>query len=169
MEFRRPKRSNGQTGWTSNTVSKPTKTLTVTQVNFYALSSGEETSRLQFACRLCEKAAALGHKVLLIAESDAQLHQLDDLLWAFKPSSFIPHGSVEDNDSDNFPVLLCANDVPAHANDVLINLRREACEQHAQFKRINEILIEDQESLTAGRVAYRYYQSQGYQPETHKL
>ena len=146
----------------------------MTQVNFYTLSSEEESSRLQFACRLCEKAAALGHKILVITESEAQQNRLDDLLWDFKPASFVPHARIphaktDESDISNHPVLLCLEEVPDTANDVLINLGREACKQHAQFSRINEILSADQESLTAGRVAYRYYQSQGYQPETHKL
>jgi len=146
----------------------------VTQVNFYTLSSEEESSRLQFACRLCEKAAALGHKILVITESEAQQNQLDDLLWEFKPASFVPHAKVphtkiDESDISRHSVLLCLNEVPDTANDVLINLGREACEQHAQFTRINEILCADQASLAAGRVAYRFYQSQGYQPETHKL
>ncbi len=141
----------------------------MTQVNFYTLSSKEESSRLQFACRLCEKAIILGHKIFVIAESEAQQNQLDDLLWEFKPASFVPHAKIDQKDVSNHSVLLCLNEVPDTANDVLINLGREACQQHAQFSRINEILSADQESLAAGRVAYRFYQSQGYQPETHKL
>lgn len=141
----------------------------MTQVNFYTLSSEEESSRLQFACRLCEKAVALGHQVTILSESESQQTLLDDLLWQFKPASFIPHVPASDSAAESTPVVLCLKQAPKFATDVLINLHPNACEQHAQFKRINEILTADQDSLAAGRVNYRFYQSQGYQPETHKL
>ena len=52
---------------------------------------------------------------------------------------------------------------------VVINLSGSACEKHQQFSRINEILLSDEENLAHGRSCYRFYQAQGYTPETHKL
>ena len=57
---------------------------------------------------------------------------------------------------------------PSH-QDVLINLSSKHCEQFEQFNRINEIVGPDQESLASGRQSYRYYHSQGFKPETHKI
>lgn len=141
----------------------------MSQVNFYTLSSEDESSRLQFACRLCEKAIALGHQIVILTESESQQSLLDDLLWQYKPASFIPHSKYDNQGSSLPPVVLCLDKAPESAQDVLINLKNAACDQHSQFNRINEILIADQDSLAAGRVNYRFYQSHGYQPETHKL
>ncbi|MCG8413905.1 MAG: DNA polymerase III subunit chi [Pseudomonadales bacterium] len=141
----------------------------MTQVNFYTLSSEEEVSKLQFACRLCEKAIALGHRVFIQVVDDTDCKIVDDLLWQFKAASFLPHAIVGAESDDTVPILIGSGDCPADASDVLINLRSEACQQHQQFGRINEIITADEASLAAGRDSYRFYQSQGYQPETHKL
>lgn len=140
----------------------------MTQVNFYTLSSEDSQSRYQFACRLAEKAVALGHRVLIHADTSEQARQLDDLLWQFKPVSFLPHGLANNTESDE-PVLISTGPYPGTMNDVLINLSESACQQPQQFQRINEILNADPEVLQAGRNSYRFYQSQGCQPETHKL
>ena len=67
----------------------------MTQVNFYALSSPDQESRRQFACRLAEKAAQLGHRVFIQVDSAEQAAAMDTLLWQFKPSSFVPHALAE--------------------------------------------------------------------------
>lgn len=141
----------------------------MTQVNFYTLSSEEEASKLQFACRLSEKAIALGHRVFIQVASEADCKLVDDMLWQFKPASFLPHGIQGSEPAEDVPIVIGMGDCPAEANDVLINLRPQACEQHQQFGRINEIITADEASLKAGRDRYRFYQAQGYQPETHKL
>ena len=58
------------------------------QINFYALSSTDQNSRQQFACRLADKAVRLGHRVFLQVDSPEQARQMDALLWQFKPASF---------------------------------------------------------------------------------
>lgn len=94
---------------------------------------------------------------------------MDDLLWQFKPSSFVPHAIAGDAGESLHQVTIAYGDYPTAAEDVLINLTGEACQAHQQFQRINEILISDPEILATGRDSYRYYQAQGYAPETHKL
>ncbi len=140
----------------------------MTQVNFYTLSSEDTQSRYQFACRLTEKAVALGHRVLIHADSAEQAAQLDDLLWQFKPASFVPHGLASES-SGKESVLVSTGAYPDNMDDVLINLSAGACQQPQKFKRINEILNADPDVLQAGRNSYRFYQAQGCQPETHKL
>jgi DNA polymerase-3 subunit chi len=142
----------------------------VTQVNFYTLSSEDSQSRYQFACRLAEKAVALGHRVLIQTDSSATARQLDDLLWQFKPASFLPHARISDESGPvTESVSIAADPSVVNEGDVLINLGESACQVPDQFNRINEILTSDPEVLKAGRASYRYYQSKGLQPETHKL
>ena len=140
----------------------------MTQVNFYTLSSEDTQSRYQFACRLAEKAVALGHRVLIQAETREQAKLLDDLLWQFKPASFLPHGLSESGNRQE-PVVVNCGRYPEQSDDVLINLADQACQDPGQFARINEILNADPDVLQSGRNSYRFYQTQGYQPETHKL
>jgi DNA polymerase III subunit chi len=139
------------------------------QVNFYTLSNKNSEARLQFACRLIEKAYSLGHKVYVHAESAEQARTLDELLWQFSPSSFVPHGLAATESSDTEAVIIGDSLPDASHKDVLINLGQEACEAHGQFTRINEIITGDEDSLQQGRRRYRFCQDQGYQTDTFKL
>ncbi len=131
----------------------------MTQVNFYALSSGEDEARLRFACRLTEKASAMGHKVFILTENQQQAKLIDELLWQFNPASFVPHALVDEEPASE--AVLIGIEAPATQSDVLINLGSGPCPGHQQFSRINEIMTTDEESLVRGRDCYRFYQAQG--------
>ncbi|PCJ22692.1 MAG: DNA polymerase III subunit chi [SAR86 cluster bacterium] len=141
----------------------------MTQVSFYSLSSTNSDARMHFACRLTEKAYSLGHRVYIQAASTEQARSLDELLWQFSPSSFIPHAVANEKESENVSVVIGHTPPAEEHQDVFINLASQACESHSQFSRINEIITADKESLQQGRLRYRFYKEQGYQPETFKL
>ena len=139
----------------------------MTQVKFYALSSPDQKSRREFACRLAEKAAHLGHCVFIQVDSAEQAGAMDALLWRFKPSSFVPHSLAESHSSS--PVVIGTAARQADYEDVFINLSAHPCQNLARYRRVNEILSNDPVDLQAGRQSYRFYQQQGFQPDTHKL
>jgi DNA polymerase-3 subunit chi len=141
----------------------------VTQVNFYTLPSSEAQSRLLFVCRLTEKAYSLGHRIHIQTESDQQSKLLDDLLWQYASSSFIPHGTLDGSSDSRDPVSLGTSLAGAKHADVLINLGKQASQAGDQFSRINEVISADPESLEQGRNRYRDYKRNNYQIATFKL
>ena len=141
----------------------------MTQVNFYTLPSSELQSRLLFVCRLTEKAYSLGHRIHIQTESDPQSKLLDDLLWQYASTSFIPHRTVDGSSDNRDPVSLGTSLAGAKHADVLINLGRQASRAGDQFSRINEVISADPESLEQGRIRYRDYKEKDYQIETFKL
>lgn len=141
----------------------------MTQVNFYTLPSKEPQSRLLFVCRLTEKAYSLGHRIHIQTESEQQSRLLDDLLWQYAPSSFIPHRTLDGSNESSDPVSLGTDLAGAKHADVLINLGKQASQAGDQFGRINEVISADPESLEQGRNRYREYKKNDYQIETFKL
>lgn len=148
----------------------------MTQVNFYTLGSADPDARLQFVCRLTEKVRKLGHAIFIHTASAAEARQLDDLLWQFKPASFIPHAVEPTGSADatattnhNDVVLISTQSPPPDFHDVLINLTDQACTGHQQFSRINEIVAADAESIQAGRERYRVYRDLGVSLDTFKI
>ena len=141
----------------------------MTQVNFYTLPSNEALSRLMFVCRLTEKAYSLGHRIHIQTESDEQSKLLDDLLWQYAPSSFIPHTTQGGSGESRDPVSLGTSLTDTKHANVLINLGKQASQAGDQFNRINEVISADHESLEQGRNKYRQYKSKDYQIETFKL
>ena len=142
----------------------------MTQVNFYTLPDEEVSSKWQFACRLCEKVVVtLGHRVFIRVVSAEESKLLDDLLWTFRPASFLPHALANTSSDPRTAVLIGSGECPIGAAEVLINLCSDPDEPpHQQFTYINEIILADAESLAAGRKRYRFYQSLGYQLATYK-
>ncbi len=141
----------------------------MTQVNFYTLSSDDDQSRLQFACRLAEKAVSLGHSVFMRVEDGSAAARLDKLLWEYRASSFLPHSLVSESTDGNEKLLIGESKQSPPGTEVLINLSTEPCTEGEGIQKINEILSTDPDVLAAGRSSYRAYQNLGYSLETHKL
>ena len=139
----------------------------MTQVNFYTLASGEAQTRLHFVCRLVGKAYSLGHRIHILTEPQSKT--IDDLLWQYAASSFIPHAKVDSCNENDDPVSVGSDLAAATHADVLINLSEQPCRLENQFSRINEIIGGDEESLKLGRDRYRFYLEKAYQIETFKL
>lgn len=146
-----------------------TQIRAMTQVSFYALSSTDQNSRQQFACRLAEKAVQLGHRVFLQVDSPEQARQIDALLWQFKPASFLPHAIAEPGQAAAEPLMIGTKSDQEAFEDVFINLSATPCQNLDRYQRVNEVMSADPEELDLGRQSYRYYQQQGFKPETHKL
>lgn len=163
-----------------------TAALTMTKVNFYPLNYDQAEARLQFACRLIEKAVSLGHRVHVHAPLLKDCRQLDEMLWQFKPTSFVTHEIVDA--SANMSVVNAIEteaDKPANQhkeqvtlgtelpnamfNDVLINLDQEPHPTPQQFKVINEVILADDQSRQNGRKAYRSYQGLNLEVTSHKI
>jgi DNA polymerase-3 subunit chi len=138
------------------------------RVDFYVLAGQAPNGRLLLACRLTEKAYKLGHTVYLHAASALQAQQVDDLLWTFRQSSFIPHGLYPPLPDDRSPVRIGWGEVPAAAQ-VLINLSHELPAGFARFERVVELVDQMPETLARSRERFRHYREQGYAPATHRI
>ena len=92
----------------------------MTKVDFYILPSADPSARLDFACKLTEKAWRMGHRIYLHCSDAAQRDDLDARLWAFKGESFVPHGPAE-SEPDGLIVLGLGDDCGQH-QDLLVNL-----------------------------------------------
>lgn len=148
----------------------------MTLIDFYILNTPETIERHQFACRLAEKAAKQGNTVLIVIPDEASAHDLDKLLWSFRPDAFIPHqlmlpSTPNDNESTRVhaPVAISLNTESQQHHDVLINLTSQRPEPFSHFQRLAEIVIQRDDVLEATRNNYSFYKSRGYPINTHKI
>ena len=140
------------------------------RVDFYILHTPDPTGRLQFACRLTEKAYGLDNTVYAHTATDTDAEQLDDLLWTFRQGSFIPHARVGNAAADgSAPVRIGTPSDSEREGDLLINLAHEVPEFAAGFARVAEIVGGDDASVQAGRARFKQYRDQGVEPVTHKI
>jgi len=137
----------------------------MTNIDFYILPDESVQQRYQFACRLVEKAFRLGHHIYIHGDQPQQIEIIDQLLWSYKSSSFVPHSSEQ---LDSQVLLGCGHGEHAH-NDLLVNLSSAVPEFFSRFNRVSEIVITDPGVTASTRENYRFYRDRGYPLKSHKL
>jgi DNA polymerase-3 subunit chi len=135
------------------------------------------SDKLEYACRLTRKiwsATAEGEPVrniVMVAEK-AELKRLDELLWTFSKTDFLPHCYGDDEAAFETPIVLLGDTAaPELANvphaDVLIHLSTrmpsDVAALVARFPRIVEVVTVNEAERLAGRERYKAYRDLGHE------
>jgi len=135
------------------------------------------SDKLEYACRLTRKiwsATPEGEPVrnIVMVGEKADLKKLDELLWTFSKSDFLPHCFIEDEAASETPIILTddfaspALNTIAHA-DVLIHLGmrmpKDVAALVARFPRIVEVVTVNEAERLAGRERYKAYRELGHE------
>jgi DNA polymerase-3 subunit chi len=137
----------------------------VTEIDFYS-GGGEQ---LDIACRLVIKAMRKGFRIMVYTPDPLVIEKLDNLLWTFSPTDFIPHCRVDDKLASLTPVILGHKATSFPHDEVLLNLDIENPPFFSRFRRLIEIAGSRPEDTEAARKRYRFYQDRGYEIRHHKL
>ncbi|MGZ5050001.1 MAG: DNA polymerase III subunit chi [Methylobacter sp.] len=143
------------------------------EVSFYVLPTESLQERYLFACKLIEKAYRSGSFCYVLTDSAEQSRTLDDLLWSFRPGSFIPHQIYngepsETSDATDRTILIGSVDAPDGWQKVVFNLSLRYPNLGQQTERVLEILDNSETTKVAGRNRYRQYQQAGMKITTYK-
>jgi DNA polymerase III subunit chi len=144
----------------------------MTLVDFYVLPETTSEARWLFACRLIDKVHKLGHRVLVALDNEVQAKAFDDLLWTFKPESFIPHQLISSMDAESpreIAVEITYTKDSGHHHGLLVNLSSEIPSYFSRFERLSEIVIQESQALTTSRERFSFYKGRGYPIETRKI
>ena len=94
-----------------------TRTNSLTEIGFYHL----KTTPLERALpRLLERGAKDGLRIVVRAGSAERVEHLNQLLWTYDDSSFLPHGSARDGNASRQPIFLTASEGNPNAAGMLI-------------------------------------------------
>lgn len=137
----------------------------MTQIDFHL----NVEDSLQYTCRLIRKAWASGSKVVCYSEDDQLLSTLDDLLWTFSPTDFLPHAKRGDPTLPTSPIVLTSHGDDVHHHDLLINLDMQWPPFFARFDRLIEIVGLDEDNKAKARDRYRFYKERGYALKTFDI
>jgi DNA polymerase-3 subunit chi len=141
----------------------------MTRVDFYLIQAGNEQQQLLTTCRLAEKAYQLGHHVFIYTDKPEQAQQLDELLWTFRPGSFLPHTVSDAADAGAHPVVIGNQHHDEAAHDVMINLAETVPDCFSRFERVAEVVRGSENERQAARQRFKFYRDRGYALETHEL
>jgi len=130
----------------------------VTKVDFY---TGSE-DKLRTACQLSQKAMQNGLRVLLHTPDESTAHKLDQLLWHYPATAFLPHCYSHDADAATMPIIIGHDESLPHS-ELLISLHNVCLPFFSRFERVIEIVGLDDADAKHGRERYVFYKDRGYE------
>jgi DNA polymerase III subunit chi len=138
-------------------------------IEFHLLPEATLELSLRRVCALIEKAYLQGKKIY-IHTPDPSTHQpLDDLLWTFHDTSFLPHEIYKKEfNTPNIPILIGSLTNPPSTYDLLCNLTKVVPDHYRQFQEIIEVVPDEPALRAAGRSRYKFYKEQGHELEVHQ-
>ena len=143
--------------------------MSPTRVDFYLLSDLEPQAHWLVTCRLLEKAYYKGHKTFVYCANKSDAELIDELLWTFKEDSFIPHNLQGEGPEPPPKIQIGYDKEPRGFNDILFNLSPSIPSFYTKFKRIIELVINNEEHKVHSRARYKEYKMRGCDLFTHNI
>jgi len=135
----------------------------MTRVDFYILADQTIEARNHFTCRLIDKAVTRGQRVFLHVEQESEARVFDELLWVFRPESFVPHEiQNERSNTQDCPVHIGWSTPINDQHDIIINTSRRLPDFFGRFSRLMEVVVQDDAILQYTREHYRFLSNRGY-------
>ena len=140
------------------------------QADFYILPAADEESRYRFLGKLATRALSAGHQLYVLTDSQQQAETISERLWHAGPETFLPSHVSNDTTESHAPIQLGweTSHLPKQP-DVLVNLSSHYPAETAQFKRVTEIVIQQDDILEQTRQRYKSYQQDGTKPNMHDM
>jgi len=136
----------------------------MTEVAFYTNVS-DETGLIG---KLLYKAQNVGRKLHINVRDERHGDKIAKDLYRAEPTSFFGISSSPHDVHDLTSAIISYTSDCGH-NDIIINLTSEIPDNFSTFKRLIEIVSQDEENINAARSRYRWYKDRGYSIATHKL
>jgi len=151
----------------------------MTQIDFYILTDISSRNIEYITCQLTEKALAQNKSVYIQANSSEQANRLDELLWKYKPESFMAHKNLlqAEMQSDDppiqpfhYPIVIgMGEEIIDGYDQVLINLDSNVPPFFSRFQRMAEMVSNLTEDKKLARQRYRFYKERGYPLNKHDI
>lgn len=130
----------------------------MTKVDFY---SGSQ-HKLRTACQISHKAMQNGVRVMLHTPDRIVAEQLNQLLWSFPATSFLPHCFSHEADASTMPIVIGCDDQWPHS-ELLISLHDVCPTFFSRFERVIEIIGIEADDIALGRERFKFYRDRGYE------
>ena len=138
------------------------------RIDFYKLNSQNRTAINRFCCQLADKVVKMGNPVFVRTKDETETRIMDDIMWTFSDSSFLPHAIQDDAEDTDTPVIIGHN-ASALKGFLLINLSDEFPENTLNYERVAEIISDAPENLLKGRARYSAYKRDAYPLHYHEI
>ena len=137
----------------------------MTQVDFYFNAA----DKYRLAASLSSKALTQAVRLFVFTPDDKTTQHMESVLWSFQQTSFIPHCRSQHVLAHETPVIVDHETEPLIHDDVLLNL----CPTHppffSRFRRLIEIVGNDEVDKAAARERFKFYRDRGYEISRHDV
>ncbi len=147
----------------------------MSRVDFYVLTNNVADGKMRFTCRLGHKIYTLGKSVYIHVASENQAQLLDELMWTFDESSFLPHlrhsGYAESHGDEPQAPITIGHEPPPNtlSADVLISLLESVPVYADRFDRVAELVDNNPQDKQSARKRFRTYRERGFELQTHQV
>jgi len=142
--------------------------------DFYISKTELFSDLASLACRLAEKAYSNSNKVLIICENQEDANTIDDALWTFKDTAFLPH-ALTDAPSDSAPIAISTHNLlntssgSKSAVDILLYMQPRLLSKEPSHDRRLILVANDEHEVDAGRQLFKRLKQTGVEINHHDL
>ena len=137
----------------------------MTTIDFYTRCSDP----LRVVVQLVAKAWTQHGHVRVLTPDQAMTAALDDLMWKWPATGFIPHCRLASTLAAETPIIVDHALEHRGPAAVLVNLHAAPPPFFSRFERLAEIVPDDAEAIAAGRERWKFYKERGYELRLHDL
>lgn len=124
----------------------------------------------QLACRVTQQAFIKQQSVYIHCQSKELAFEIDELLWQFEPTAFVPHNLKGEGPITGSPVEIGFDRLGANkSRQLLINLADQVPPFAVNFGQIIDFVANDQQHKAVARERYRQYRDLGVELTTQNL
>ncbi len=139
------------------------------KVDFYLINESSYETSFGFVCRLLDKAYQQKNYVYVQVNNEDEAKTLDDLLWTFRDDAFIPHHLATQTSTIKPFIIIGFGQEPTKPHDILLNLTKDILPFYNKFKRVIEIVPNENKSKEICRKKFRQYKTDNCELTTHDL
>ncbi len=125
--------------------------------------------KLGLVCRYALKSLKQGGQLFIFTPDEKTSGEVGRALWGFEQTSFIPHCSNSYAWATETPVIVDHAAQPLAHDDVLLNLAPGHPAFFSRFKRLIEIVGNEEEDKSTARERFRFYRDRGYEIRRHDM
>lgn len=125
--------------------------------------------KLRLVSRYAAKSVKQENRLFIFAPDERVAGEVCRALWSFEQTSFIPHCRSRDALAAETPVIVDHAAEPLIHDDMLLNLAPDYPPFFSRFKRLIEIVGNEEEDKAAARDRFRFYRDRGYEIRRHDM
>ena len=125
--------------------------------------------KLRLVARYAAKSVKQESRLFIFAPDERGAAEVCRALWSCEQTSFIPHCRSRDALAAETPVIVDHAADPLIHDDLLLNLATGYPPFFSRFRRLIEIVGNEEEDKSAARDRFRFYRDRGYEIRRHDM